>query len=666
MTSSTDIDQNKDTSGSGSAEEVVHEAGERLVDTGSGSFGSGESDLTESKGENDTELRRRSKVARAHPKKSHKPVKKHLKHGLSSCENAEKKNRDCVRKHGLKTRHVTSNTLKHHKNDKKGKGNSDSNDYKVKLTKADHDENDVFLRKVKTAVRKLKKFDFNNPKTNKALKEIIIHAKRVVAEAKTVLHDVNSVVRSVQNFVTGNYENVDDDEEEEEVSMTLPDENSSLEDSADEAREKAERAARKASVAAKRAQAASKMAVEIADNFWDVAKKSRALSKLRDDVSNINKEALRKLVILHEQDREASGDKQAEEKAAKTQSKPANDMKTNNTEADTKNTTHAVATKVVSQERFRDRNFTQNDKANEPVPVHAVGEATNFLSEADQDLSAKASSYADRLWSEEGLKSRDVGSEQSKQVTKIEQKSEDVEKQDKLDDSEQAKSVTKIKQNSEDANKQNKLITEVLKIARTDADLAKKMADLVKHKVQDLRKIKSKITENKELKQLTSHVKKILETPKDINEVVKSDRFSHNAQNKASPKSNEKKSDKVEKEDQVETSAKVSIASESNHVKNSDQSEPTVSGSYDVELEVEPEQLELTNKPGGQMKEKKIRIKNTAADGQARKISPVTFAKILKAIRKVEGILGFTIEKQQKENEKHLATITQAEKRHKL
>ncbi|KAK3699080.1 hypothetical protein QZH41_000607 [Actinostola sp. cb2023] len=187
--------------------------------------------------------------------------------------------------------------------------------------KVKKEQDDEFLKKVKYAVEKLKHFDLNDPKTSRALKDIITHAKRVVIEAKTVLRDVVSVVRSVQYFVTGKYNS----EEDDESTMTLPDEDTALEKTATNAREDAKHAARQADFAAKRAQAASKMAEEIANNFWKVAQKSRALAKLRDVVSPYTNPTIKKLVKIHENSHQRNKLLNTKENAAKNSKHFKND-----------------------------------------------------------------------------------------------------------------------------------------------------------------------------------------------------------------------------------------------------------------------------------------------------------------------------------------------------
>lgn len=616
---SADLDKNRDTSGSGSAEDV-NEDGESLDDPESSSSGSGsaESDDKESTVEKVQELRRRSQVA-----------------------------------HNAKTGKTAKSLIRNHRTGR----SSHKEEEQEEDNTIDNDGDDMFLNKVKKAVKNLKKFNFNDPKTSKALKDIIIHAKRVVGEAKTVLRDVNSVVRSVQNFVTGNYDNIDDDDE---VSMSLPDENTGLEKSAENARENAERAARKANFAANRAQAASKMAVEIADNFWKVAQKSRALSKLSDAVSAKNRKTVKKIINLHGKGgkREQLSKKLSKATAkhqpetqdnivltpktttkAKTASKnngyrsnkKSNESQPKDAERKIQEEIHTNKTakqtedspnKIITQQRFGLHNSPKFTTENEPVTVDAFKAANNFPNQDDaSDLSTQALKYADRLLHDSGP------------------------------------------QNPKANTQPDKLVTKVVDIAKKDAKLAKKMAAIVNFKVQTLRKLKSKITDKQQIKKLTSHEKKVLETPKDANEVVKNDHF---ANHKERQKSKHEKADEALKKhyQHMSSNETKNENSGSGDVNDSDQSETTMSGSYDVELEVEPDQLDLTKDGTGRMKEKKIRIKTTSVDGRTRKISPVTFGKILQAIRKVEGILGFTIEKENKSlNRKR---FTKTKKEHKI
>ncbi|KAK3699081.1 hypothetical protein QZH41_000608 [Actinostola sp. cb2023] len=201
------------------------------------------------------------------------------------------------------------------------------------------------------------------------------------------------------------------------------------------------------------------------------------------------------------------------------------------------------------------------------------------------------------------------------------------------------------------------LVSEAADIAKKDAELAKQMASLVKFKVKKLRKLKSKITEKHQVKALNMHEKKIMESPKDVNEVIKSSpRLS---QNKVKIPNSKAQDTEVKVKNQGKHSAPKSESrkgndddSTGNDVNNSTQSASAISGSYDVELELEPGKLEYSKGGAGKMSEKRIKIKNMTTDGKNRKISPVTFGKILKAIRQVEGILGFTIEKQEKVSKK--------------
>lgn len=491
-----------------------------------------------------------------------------------------------------------------------------------KPTLNNEDNDDIFLNKVKTAVQKLKRFDFNDPKTRKSLKDIIVHAKRVVLEAKTVLRDVASVVRSVQDFVSGNYDNADDDEE-----PTLPDENTSLEENATKAREDAEKAARKADFAAQRAQAASKMAVQIADDFWKVAQKSKALSKLRDAVAppKGNARTAKKLDTHH---------------TGMTSNK---NNKLSNTVKQTKKETENIITDKKQNNDKAKKLETKEENQNQTTKEKDSRFETKILTQQRFGLHTKQSSYKE----EPTNAIEAIGLQNDEDIAHLEEQSKynnDL--------------INKGKPQNSTNNKQNRLVLQATGIAKKQADLAKEMSSIVKLKVKKLRQLKSKMKENREVKKLTSYEKKALETPKDLNEVVKDPNNQANGKQRLSEnKLNGNVQEKLPKQGKVTTNEKADGKTHNNDdINNADESESgSSSGSYDVELEVEPDKLEFA-KGMGKMRERKIRIKNTLPDGRIKKISPITFSKILKAIRKVEGILGFTIEKEGESKKRVKAT----------
>ncbi|XP_031552707.1 uncharacterized protein LOC116289904 [Actinia tenebrosa] len=520
-----------------------------------------------------------------------------------------------------------------------------------KNNESEDDFKDLSFEKVRLAVESLGHFSLRDERTSKALKDIITHAKKVVREAKMVLNDVASVVTSVKDFVNGNYDLEDKDNETQNTVLEAKNDSG-----VKKAREEAERAALQASYAAKRAQAASEMARKFANKIWNSAKTSRSFGKSSNAIlpKQMDNESLKK------QGKQSFNDKN------KQNEKEMSDI--------LQNFEKVLGNKFFKIERLQKKNVTQEQRR---YGNHSATKTErNYGNQTLANVSREHSTLRFVVDKQRGNHSNyDSSSGNKKTITKEEKEGnivQNVRLRMKSDDKQKDRGKTRLfkgeksklgkesykieEENRKRADKNHANNREALKAAKVEK-LFRNSSNKKPHNVAHGTKVFSQVG-RKNMPKLVLPWKHRL--PGDTNEVVKNAeaRLGTNGVSVATAVKTRKKDgsqregDKLQIKKKLEESGGVDddTSTDDDVDSSSDQSGSTISGSYDIELELEPEKLEFV-KGEGKMNEKRIRIKDLTANGQREKVPPATLKEILKAIKRVEGILGFTIEKK-KTNEK--------------
>jgi hypothetical protein len=620
---------------------------------------------------------------------------------------------------------------------------------------------DLSLEKVKLAVENLKHFNLKDPRTSKALKDIIIHAKQVVQEAKTVLSDVASVVTSVRDFVTGNY----DFEEEDDTRKTVSNRGNDLENSAKNAREEAENAARQADFAARRAQAASEMARKFANEIWSSAKTSGTLGKSRNAFTVKQKEnekiTVNESFKKHEKLGFSNKQKDTENSHVKTmddfltniEQAPSYKFFWNNGHNNYKNLkvtevqhhhsnqneevkynrgnqgvmkvkynhgnqsvknlkhnhgnpkivngshNHSNLRFVVVKHKDGGKNVMEikHNHSNHIIPaVKVVGNKKSIRTNKKKATGIENAKIKMKSYDNKKDKSQDkIFGTMNEENTKMQQGkklvdfknyklTKEVEEKKRIEadkthaDNREALSAAKVSISGErqgvkgkhgDNHNPMKVKNDTVKGKKHSVKTFSKATDttnnknngltqletLVKERLQKIQIIQSKSEDNHEAKVLPPAKRKNMalskalpwqhRLPEDANEVVKNTE-AHSAL-KASVTA--RPVGKTGRKEEGKTIASVlggsgDVDDDDDDDGDSGQSGSTISGSYEIELELEPEKLEFV-KGEGKLNEKRIRINDLTANGGKSKVPPSTLKEILKAIKRVEGILGFTIEK---------------------
>lgn len=509
---------------------------------------------------------------------------------------------------------------------------------------SEDDFKDLSFEKVRLAVESLGHFNLKDQRTSKALKDIITHAKKVVREAKMVLNDVASVVTSVRDFVNGNY-NLEDKDAETKDSVLEAKNDSGVK----KAREEAEKAALQASYAAKRAQAASEMARKFANKIWNSAKTSGSFGKS----SNA--------------DLEENNDNDSLEKQGKTSFSSKNKQDEKEISDVLKNFEKVLGNKFFKIERLKKKNVTQvqsrygnhsvtKTERNHSNPVSREHSTLRFVVHKQR---GNYSNYNASSGNKKDIaKGREKEGKRVKNV-RITMKSDAINK----DSSKAAvleKENPKIRKESYKIEGQNRKLADKKHADYREALKAAKVEKVFKNSSKKSHKVAHQTKVFSQVGRKNTKMPKMLlpwkhQLPGDTNEVVKNTETLLGTKSVSTTRVGVKRGRKsgsrrnghkqqLAKELEGFGDADDDTSTDDDVDSSSDQSGSAISGSYDIELELEPEKLEFV-KGEGKMNEKRIRIKDLTANGERDKVPPTTLKEILRAIKRVEGILGFTIEK---------------------